>query len=153
MAGRPPLTQRDIARFYYPLALTSMISLVTGPLLTFFMGREPSPIESLAVLPVVQSLVFLFRSGGVAFQEVGVALSGRRHEHEREVGRASRLLASVATLALAVVLFTPLADGLAAARLGTVAGACRIRADARAAAAAAAGDGVPGSRSSAPASS
>ena len=45
------------------------------------------PIESLAVLPVVQSLVFLFRSGGVAFQEVGVALIGRGREHEREVGR------------------------------------------------------------------
>jgi hypothetical protein len=105
----PPLTQRDIIRFYYPLALTSMISLVTAPLLTFFMGRSRAPVESLAVLPVVQSLVFLFRSGGLAYQEVGVALSGRHHEHEREVGRASLLLASAATLALAVMLFTPLA--------------------------------------------
>ena len=75
MAGGSPLAQRDIVRFYYPLALTSVISLATGPLLTFFMGRSRSPIESLAVLPVVQSLVFLFRSGGVASQEVGVALS------------------------------------------------------------------------------
>ena len=83
---------------------------MTGPLLTFFMGRSRAPIESLAVLPVVQSLVFLFRSGGVAFQEVGVALSGRRHEHEREVGRASLLLAAAATAALALMLFTPLED-------------------------------------------
>jgi hypothetical protein len=107
--GESPLTQRAIARFYYPLALTSIIALVTGPLLTFFMGRSRAPIESLAVLPVVQSLVFLFRSGGVAYQEVGVALSGRHHQHEREVGRASLLLASAATVALAVMLFTPLA--------------------------------------------
>ena len=104
-----PLTQHAIARFYYPLALTSMISMVTGPLLTFFMGRSRLPIESLATLPVVQTLVFMFRSGGVAFQEVGVALSGRHHEHEREVGRTSLMLASVATLALGVMLFTPLA--------------------------------------------
>ena len=104
------LTQRGILRFYYPLALTSIIALVTGPLLTFFMGRSRAPIESLAVLPVVQSLVFLFRSGGVAYQEVGVALSGRHHEHEREVGRVSLLLASASTLALAVMLFTPLQD-------------------------------------------
>jgi len=108
--GESPLTQRAIAHFYYPLALTSIIALVTGPLLTFFMGRSRMPIESLAVLPVVQSLVFLFRSGGVAYQEVGVALSGRHHEHEREVGRTSLLLASGATVALAVMLFTPLAD-------------------------------------------
>jgi progressive ankylosis protein len=111
LAGSTPLSQRDILRFYYPLALTSIISLVTGPLLTFFMGRSQSPIESLAVLPVVQSLVFLFRSGGVAFQEVGIALSGRRHEHEREVGRAALMLAAASTAALALVLFTPLEDG------------------------------------------
>jgi len=109
-ADAPPLTQRAIFRFYYPLALTSMISLITGPLLTFFMGRSRQPIESLAVLPVVQSLVFLFRSGGVAFQEVGVALNGRGLEHQRDVGRAGLTLAAGASIALAMVLFTPLAD-------------------------------------------
>jgi hypothetical protein len=109
-AGAPALTQRDIVRFYYPLALTSVISLITGPLLTFFMGRSRQPIESLAVLPVVQSLVFLFRSGGVAFQEVGVALLGRGGEHRAAISRAMRILASGATVALAVVLFTPLAE-------------------------------------------
>jgi hypothetical protein len=108
--GAAALTQRAILRFYYPLALTSIISLITGPLLTFFMGRSRQPIESLAVLPVVQSLVFLFRSGGVAFQEVGVALLGRGQEHKRGINRAWRLLAAGATIALAVMLFTPLAD-------------------------------------------
>jgi hypothetical protein len=107
--GGEPLTQRAIVRFYYPLALTSIISLVTGPLLTLFMGRSRHPIESLAVLPVVQSLVFLFRSGGVAFQEVGVALIGRAGEHRREVAAVLRLLAWGASIALAAVLFTPLA--------------------------------------------
>lgn len=108
-AGAAVLTQRGILRFYYPLALTSIISLITGPLLTFFMGRSRQPIESLAVLPVVQSLVFLFRSGGVAFQEVGVALIGRGGEHRAEVARAFRILAAVTTVALSMVLFTPLA--------------------------------------------
>jgi len=107
--GATALTQRSIVRFYYPLALTSIIALVTGPLLTFFMGRSRAPIESLAVLPVVQSLVFLFRSGGVAFQEVGVALIGRGGEHRAEVSRALRILAWSASIALGAVLFTPLA--------------------------------------------
>jgi progressive ankylosis protein len=109
-AGSSRLTQLDILRFYYPLALTSIIALVTGPLLTFFMGRSRAPIESLAVMPVVQSLVFLFRSGGIAYQEVGIALVGRRGEHGREVGRGALVLASGATVALALMLFTPLAD-------------------------------------------
>jgi progressive ankylosis protein len=105
----PRLTQRAIVRFYYPLALTSTLSLVTGPMLTFFMGRSRAPIESLAVMPVINSLVFLFRSGGVAYQEVGVALMGRRGEHGAEVGRGALVLAAAATAALAVMLLTPLA--------------------------------------------
>jgi progressive ankylosis protein len=45
------LTFGTIARFYYPLALTSLIGLTTQPILTFFMGRSPSPVESLALFP------------------------------------------------------------------------------------------------------
>ena len=44
-AVAPPMGYRGIARFYYPLALTSMIGLTVQPLLTFFMGRAPSPIR------------------------------------------------------------------------------------------------------------
>ncbi|HEX7150222.1 MAG TPA: hypothetical protein VF618_01955 [Thermoanaerobaculia bacterium] len=97
------LGQRQIARFYFPLALTSMLSMALGPLVTFGLGRGQFPIESLAVWPVVSSMLFLFRSGGVAFQEVGIALEARR-----EVGRTSILLGSLASLLLALVAFTPL---------------------------------------------
>jgi progressive ankylosis protein len=54
--------------------------------------------------------VFLFRSGGIAYQEVGVALVGRRGEHANEVGRGALILATGATAALAVMLFTPIAN-------------------------------------------
>ncbi|HEY0142637.1 MAG TPA: hypothetical protein VGF48_17190 [Thermoanaerobaculia bacterium] len=97
------LRQRDIARFYFPLALTSILSMALGPLVTFGLGRGQAPIESLAVWPVVNSMVFLFRSGGVAFQEVGIAL-----DSDREVGRTAWLLGALASLALALVAFTPL---------------------------------------------
>jgi hypothetical protein len=95
--------QREIASFYFPLALTSMLSMALGPLVTFGLGRGLAPIESLAVWPVVNSMVFLFRSGGVAFQEVGIALGS-----ERPVGRTALLLGSIASLALALVAWTPL---------------------------------------------
>jgi len=97
------LRQRDIARFYFPLALTSILSMALGPLVTFGLGRGRLPIESLAVWPVVNSMLFLFRSGGVAFQEVGIAL-----DSEREVGRTAALLGGLASLALALVALTPL---------------------------------------------
>jgi hypothetical protein len=97
-------TLGDIARFYFPLALTSMLSMALGPLVTFGLGRGRAPIESLAVWPVVQATVFLFRSGGVAFQEVGIALG----EHAAAVRRTAVLLGTISSLALSVVAFTPL---------------------------------------------
>lgn len=101
---------RDIARFYYPLALTSLIGLTVQPLLTFFMGRAPFPLESLAVFPVVHALSFIFRSLGLSFQEAAIALLGDRHEHVQPVGRFAWFLGLGSSAALAVVAFTPLAD-------------------------------------------
>jgi len=99
----------EIARFYYPLALTSFIALSTQPILTFFMGRAPSPVESLAVFPVVHSLSFLFSALGLSFQEAAIALLGRRCEHARELGRFALGLAAAASGGLGLVVFTPLA--------------------------------------------
>jgi hypothetical protein len=109
-ARKAPLTQQSIAQFYFPLALTSIVSMTTGPLLTFFMGHSRNPIESLAVLPIVQNMVFIFRSGGVAYQEVGVALTGDHGEHERQVARGAFFLGVCASLALALLTLTPMFD-------------------------------------------
>ena len=103
------LSQREIFRFYVPLALTSLLAIVVNPLVTFFMGRSRMPLESLAVLPVISGFVFMFRSGALAYQEVGVALVGPRREHEGPIRRVAFGLALVSVLALAGVLFTPLA--------------------------------------------
>ncbi|MDT8368575.1 MAG: hypothetical protein RQ745_05175 [Longimicrobiales bacterium] len=99
----------EIARFYYPLALTAMIGLTIQPMLTFFMGRAPMPIESLAVFPVVNALSFLFRSVGLSFQEASIALIGDEFEHIDEVRRFALRLGLLSSLALALVAFTPLA--------------------------------------------
>ncbi len=99
-----------IARFYYPLALTSLIGLTVQPLLTFFMGRSLAPIESLAVFPVVHALSFLFRSLGLSFQEAALALMGKRHEHVRELARFALALGFASSAALGLLAFTPLAS-------------------------------------------
>jgi hypothetical protein len=108
--GQPALTRTAIVAFYYPLALTSVLSLITLPVITFFMTHSRRPIESLAVLPVVSAFVFLFRSGAFAHQEVVVALTGVRREREPEIRRATRLLAVLASAGLALVGFTRLAQ-------------------------------------------
>ncbi len=105
-----PLRYFDIARFYYPLAATSIVGLTVHPLLTFFMGRARFPIESLAVFPVVHSLSFIFRAMGLSYQEVAIALLGERNEHLVPLRRFALVLGLGASAAMGVVAFTPLAD-------------------------------------------
>ncbi len=102
------LTTRAIITFYTPLALTSLIGFAVHPMLTFFMGRAPSPVESLAVFPVVNALGFLFRSVGLAFQEVTIALMGDRFEHLPELRTFGYGLGLVTMAGLALVALTPI---------------------------------------------
>ena len=104
-----PLTHRRILGFYWPLALTSLIGLTLHPIVTFFMGRAVLPLESLAVLPVVGALSFAFRSMGLSFQEVAIALLGREKNALGPVTRFALLLGVASSLAMAAIAFTPLA--------------------------------------------
>jgi hypothetical protein len=104
-----PLRYRFIARFYFPLALTSLLSLGVNPFVTFFMGRSQLPIESLAVLPAVNGLVFIFRSMGLSFQEVNIALIGARKQNYRKLRNFAIFLGTAVTILLAAIAFTPLA--------------------------------------------
>ena len=101
---------KEIASFYFPLALTSLIGLAVQPMLTFFMGRSVSPIESLAVFPVVLALSFFFRSLGLAFQDVAIALMGERFENLAELRRFAGGLGLAVSGGIALVAFTPLSD-------------------------------------------
>ena len=106
--GAARLGYRDIAGFYVPLALTSLLGLAVQPMLTFFMGRAASPVESLAVFPVVNSLGFLFRSLGLAWQDAAIALLGRDAEHLPELGRFTLVLGLGTAAGLSAIVFTPL---------------------------------------------
>ncbi len=102
------LSYPAIATFYYPLALTSLLVLGVQPLITFFVGHSREAIDSLAVLPVVHSLVFVFRSQGLALQEVAVALAGRRLEGYEPLRLFTGRLALATSAGLALISFTPL---------------------------------------------
>jgi len=98
-----------LARFYAPLALTSVLALGIQPIVVFFVGRSRLPIESLAVLPVVYALVFLFRALGLAYQEVGIALLGDRLGGLPGLRRFALTLGVAVTCGLGLVTLTPLA--------------------------------------------
>jgi len=104
------LTTAGVVRFYAPLALTSFLTFFINPLTTFFLARGQAPLESLAVLPVVVGLAFLFRTAGIAMQEVVIALAGDDGDNARLLGRFSLRLGFVFTAGLAAVAFTPLAS-------------------------------------------
>ena len=105
------LTTKAIVRFYTPLALTSLLTMGVNPLVTFFLGRSRFALESLAVMPVVAALVFAFRAGGIAFQEVGIALLGRKGEGFGPLRRFGGMLGAATTGVLAAVAFSPMAVG------------------------------------------
>ncbi len=103
------LNLRSISKFYYPLALTSILSLGVHPFVTFFMGRSTMAVESLAVLPVVTSLVFVFRSLGLSYQEVNIALIGRQRQNYDLLRNYAVYLGVMVTVLISVIAFTPLA--------------------------------------------
>ena len=105
-----PWGYRSITKFYYPLAMTSILTLGIYPIVTFFLGHSFMALESLAVFPVVNSLVFIFRSLGLSFQEVGIALLGVNNEGYDALKRFAILLGFAVTAGLVFLAFTPLSD-------------------------------------------
>jgi Na+-driven multidrug efflux pump len=101
---------RSIAKFYFPLALTSILSLGVHPFVTFFLGRSYMAVESLAVLPVVSSLVFIFRSMGLSYQEVTIALIGKEKQNYSILRNFAVFLGLMVTILISALAFTPLAD-------------------------------------------
>jgi hypothetical protein len=90
------------------LALTSILGLGVQPLVTFFLGHSRMALESLAAFPVVNSLVFIFRGLGLSYQEVGVALLGRKNENYLLLRNFAIILGISVVLILSIIAFTPL---------------------------------------------
>ena len=102
------LSYTGIIKFYYPLALTSVMALGVHPIVTFFLGQSRMPLESLAVMPVVNSLVFIFRSIGLSYQEVGIALIGKRAEGYKLLRNFAFMGGLSAASVLIIIAVTPL---------------------------------------------
>jgi len=104
----PYLSYRYIIRFYYPLAITSFISIGIHPTVTFFLGKSRMALESLAILPVVNGFIFLFRSIALSYQEVGIALNLNHPRHYRHISAFARNLGLGLYAVIMLILFSPL---------------------------------------------
>ncbi len=70
----PELSKKVFLNYYIPLALTSLITLLSQPIISSALSRMPQALDSLAVWPVISGMLFMFRSVGVAYNEVVVTL-------------------------------------------------------------------------------
>ena len=104
----PTLRFGGLVRFYVPLALTSVLALAIPPLTTFFMGQSRRALESLAVLPVVHGVTFVFRAIGLSYLEVVVALIGDRCEQFGRIRNFAAGLAACTVAGLSAIAFTRL---------------------------------------------
>jgi len=104
------LSIKEIVKFYYPLALTSLLTLGIQPFVTFFIGQSRMPLESFAVMPVVTSFVFIFRGLGLSYQEFVVALIGDNMSCFLQLKKFAFRLALILASVLMLIAFTPLAE-------------------------------------------
>jgi len=103
----PALTFRAMMAFYIPLALTSLLGLIIRPIGSAAISRMPLPLESLAAWSVVQGLLFMVQSLGIAYNEVVVAMLDEPGA-ARTLRRFAAVLAAATTGALVVLAATPL---------------------------------------------
>jgi hypothetical protein len=104
---KEPLTLGSFLHFYIPLAMTSLLFLLAQPIGAAAASRLPLALQSLAVWPVVSGLVFLFRSLGMAYNEVVVALLDEPRS-SMNLRRFTGWLAGATSLGMLVVVATPL---------------------------------------------
>jgi hypothetical protein len=103
----PPLTLRSFMNFYFPLVLTSLLTLLVQPIGSAALSRMPEALSSLAVWPVLNGLTFMFRSLGVAYNEVVVALL-EEPLSTQGLRRFTAYLSAFTSLLIMLVALTPL---------------------------------------------
>jgi hypothetical protein len=104
---KPELSQKSFLQYYIPLALTSLITLLSQPLISSALSRMPRALDSLAVWPVLSGLLFIFRSSGIAYNEVVVTLINKPNSYAN-LKKYALILVSSTTGLLLLITITPL---------------------------------------------
>jgi hypothetical protein len=105
-----PQTSRasDVARFYFPLALTGFVMTVGRPLLVWSISRSGQSAQALAAWPLIIAVIGVFQAVGMSFQEVVVARVREQGNAEAGVRRTATLIGAGLTAIAGVFFLTPL---------------------------------------------
>jgi len=101
-----PLTYSALFWFHLPLAGTSLLILLTQPLVTSSLARLQNPAESLAAWPVLFQIMLMARAAAFALPEVVIALTKDEGSH-RPLRRFSFNLAFLITGVMLLFTVTP----------------------------------------------
>lgn len=103
----PDLSYRQVLRFHIPLAVTSLVSFLIYPAIERGLANTPDAVQSLAAWPVLVSIMFATRAGGMAYQEVVISLDYCERNHHLLHNFTLRLGFALSFIML-VFAFTPL---------------------------------------------
>ncbi len=106
----PVLRGAEFVRFYVPLAMMPIVALVVLPIGAAALSRMPDPMASLAVWPMVSSLLFVLQTFGLAYNEVVVAQLDHR-DAKPVLRRFTMLLVVGSTVALTLLSLPIVAHG------------------------------------------
>ncbi len=102
-----PLTYRRLFWFHLPLAATSVLTLMSQPLVAFTLARLDRPTLSLAAWPLVFQAMLMLRASAFALPEMVIALADRP-QAKGALQRFSLTLAATVFLVMVAFASTPL---------------------------------------------
>ncbi len=103
------LTYSELFWFHLPLAMTSLLSLLAQPLVTFSLARLENPTLSLAAWPVLFQITLMSRAAAFAWPEVVIALS-KGPQTFLAIRRFTFNMATAITLLMIIFVLTPLSS-------------------------------------------
>jgi len=104
----PDLSYAELAKFHAPLAASTLLFLLTQPLISAALARAPNAETVLAAWPVAAGLLFMTRTPALALPEVIIALIDENGSRGA-LRRFSLRIGLVCMGVLGLVAFTPLA--------------------------------------------
>ena len=102
------LNYTEVVNFYYPLALTAMMSIAIQPLITASVNYGEFPLKSLAVLPVVNAFIFIFKCFPLSLQEAYISLIEKNESNFKKLSKYTFVIILSLSLFLTLVVVTPL---------------------------------------------
>jgi hypothetical protein len=107
-SSHPELGYGELVRFHAPLAASTLLMLLTNPLVSAALSRLPDPETVLAAWPVASGLLFMTRSPALALPEVVIALLDPAPATRRALQGFSLRVGLGCLAVLAVLSYSPL---------------------------------------------